>query len=62
MTNFTTHSHTIYESYTNTNISVLDYILASAATNGAVCTWNLNKSSRSKQGKVSYILDILMCM
>ena len=30
---------------------ISDHILASAATNGAVVTWNLNKSSRSKQGK-----------
>ena len=31
---------------------ILDHILASAATNGAVVTWNLNKSSRSKQGNM----------
>lgn len=30
--------------------NLLDHILATAATNGAVVTWNLNKSSRSKQG------------
>lgn len=29
--------------------NLLDHILATAATNGAVVTWNLNKSSRSKQ-------------
>ncbi|KAL1420108.1 hypothetical protein MTO96_024567 [Rhipicephalus appendiculatus] len=29
-----------------------DHILATAATNGAVVTWNLNKSSRSKQDMV----------
>ncbi|XP_064455618.1 GATOR2 complex protein WDR24-like isoform X2 [Ornithodoros turicata] len=32
--------------------SVDDHILATAATNGAVVTWNLNKSSRSKQDMV----------
>lgn len=30
----------------------LDHILATAATNGAVVVWNLNKSSRSKQEHV----------
>lgn len=29
-----------------------DHILATAATNGAVVTWNLNKSSRSKQDMI----------
>lgn len=29
-----------------------DHILATAATNGAVVVWNLNKSSRSKQEHV----------
>lgn len=30
----------------------IDHILATAATNGAVVVWNLNKQSRSKQEHV----------
>lgn len=29
-------------------VYIADSVLATAATNGAVVTWNLNKSSRSK--------------
>ena len=38
--------------------SISDHVLASAATNGAVVTWNLNKSSRSKQGKDLFTLTV----
>ena len=45
----------MFELRANDILNFTDHILATAAGNGAVILWNLNKITKQKQGALNYV-------
>ena len=45
----------MFEPRANDILNFTDHILATAAGNGAVILWNLNKITKQKQGTLNYV-------
>ena len=45
----------MFELRPNDILNFTDHILATAAGNGAVILWNLNKITKQKQGNLNYV-------